>query len=273
MRCPGSGSPSKHRPSNSIIVEHFLTYYGGTIAMVVARLIDEVDRHEQELATANHELIQRNREAESANRLKGEILANLSHEFRTPLNGILGMADLLQMGDEDAERRVWIAELQTLARHLDQVLARMLDFVALGEGKSPLRADPFSLSEVVDATVAGFHALSGAKDLHRICTPDQELPALVVGDGNRLRQLLTELLNNAINHTAQGEIACRLSPEKAPEHDPRYWVRIALSDTGCGIGADMLERFFDPFVQIETAQPAMSAATASACRCVVASSP
>ncbi len=225
--------------------------YGGAIAMVVARLIDEVDRHERELAAANTELMQRSEDAEAANRLKGEILANLNHEFRTPLNGILGMADLLQMSDDNAERQGWIAELQASARRLDRVLGRMLDFVALGDGNAPLRSGPFDLGELISATVAAFHAQATAKGLHLAYTQDRALPTHVTGDGNRLRQMLGELLTNAIAHTAQGEISCTLHREPAPGGDTRQWVRIALKDTGSGIPPELQERVFAPFVQAD----------------------
>jgi signal transduction histidine kinase len=225
--------------------------YGGGVAYVVSSLFQRLIDHEQLLSVANTELAQRTEEAEDHSKLKGEILSNLSHEFRTPLNGILGMADLLAMDETDTERRAWIEDLQGSAKRLGVVLDRMLDFVALGDGKVMMRHNPFDPCELAQAACrrVGLRAEQKGLSLRMICDP--ETPGVVDGDGHRLQQLLGELLDNAVNYTAQGGIEVRLRPATAPAEDPRIWLQIDIVDSGPGIPADLRELVFEPFRQLD----------------------
>ncbi len=238
-------------PSTWIVLFLAVAGFGGAIAMMTARLIGEIELHHDQLVSSNDELRLSRDVAESANRLKAEVLANLGHEFRTPMNGIIGMADLLQMTDDDPERQAYIGELQASARRLNQVLDRMLDYVRLGDGRVVLEESPFDLWEIVGRTVASIREAGSAKGLAVNFECDRSSSVVSIGDGWRVRQLLGELLDNALRFTRAGTIALRLERIWPSVGDDRLWVELVVSDTGIGVAPEFIESVFDPFVQVD----------------------
>lgn len=225
--------------------------FGGAIAMMTARLINEVESYSDLLGTANEELLASRDRAEAANRQKSEILANLSHEFRTPMNGIIGMADLLDLTDEDPERKAYIHELQTSAHSLRSMLDRMLDYVCLGDGKVNLEESSFDLCELAEHAVKRVKEAAEAKGVAVSFDCEQVRSTLATGDGRRMQQVLSELLKNAVHFTHGGMITLRICRIQTPVGDDRLWIAFEVTDTGVGIRPELCKAVFEPFVQAD----------------------
>lgn len=238
-------------PANWGLLIYIAVGYGSLVAYIGWRLVNRLVENQEALRTANAELEVRGLQAADANRLKTEILANLGHEFRTPMNGILGMADLMQTGEMDADCRIWLGDLQTSAQRLQGILDRLLELVRLEGGEIALRPDPFELREFAAAVVRRHAPRAEAKGLDLELQCDPGLPGAVTTDGPRLQQLLAELLDNAITFTAQGRIRLQINAAAAPPGDTRQWLGIAVSDSGPGIPADRLPTIFEPFSQVD----------------------
>ncbi len=220
---------------------------GGEDVTRLSSAIVEISRERE----AGRRAIEQAREAaESANRAKSQFLANLSHEVRTPLNGILGMTDLLDISDLDDDQRAWLDDLKVSARSLHTMLNRILDFARIEAGKAGLRDDPFSPREAVDSVLRKFGAAARAKGLELAADVAGALPEVVLGDGNRLEQILGNLVENAIKFSSAGKIGLGLCarPESADRH---IWLAFSVSDNGPGIEPDQREAIFSAFTQTD----------------------
>src|SRR5262249_55634818 len=142
-------------------------------------------------------------------RLKGVFLANLNHEIRTPLSGILGMVDLLLETNLDAEQREYVLATRMCAEHLFELLNAALQYSALEAGQFQLDESEFSLKEMVDAAVGTLAPRAKAKGLRLFSTIEAGLPETVFGDAPRLREILSHLIGNAIKFTASGTVELR----------------------------------------------------------------
>ena len=187
--------------------------------------------------------------AEAANQAKSEFLANMSHEIRTPLNGIMGMLQLLETSATEQERQQLCKLALQSTDRLTRLLSDILDLSRVEAGKTPMRAEPFNLREVLVQTIDLFAPMavqSGLELHHRF---DPALPDWVSGDSIRLQQVLTNLIGNAFKFTPQGHVSVDVSP--LPSVQPGT-VRIffSISDTGCGIADDALGTLFQPFTQV-----------------------
>lgn len=238
-------------PRNWLLAIYVVIFYGGAVAFLGWRMLQELVERQGALQAANDELLQRAREVESANRIKGEILSNLSHEFRTPLNGILGMTDILKDGEEDAERLSWLAQLQVSAEGLQSMLNRMIDFAGLESEGVQLRPSEFALREIVEAPLRKARALAGQKGLAVSASFDPGVPEAVITDGRRIQQLLGELLGNAISFTEKGAISLDVSIAPQPVETDRIWIRFDIADTGRGIAPEAQLRIFQAFHQAD----------------------
>ena len=181
--------------------------------------------------------------AEQASQAKSEFLAKMSHEIRTPLHGVLGMLELLQGNYLPLEQREHLQLAERSARHLLQVVDEILDFSKIEAGKMELEAAPFDFGELVGDVVALFSPGAAAKGLVMTLTREN-IPAALIGDPARLRQVLSNLVSNAVKFTEAGHIRlhCAWQP------DPQV-LHVALEDSGVGIPADRLQTIFDPFMQ------------------------
>lgn len=194
------------------------------------------------------EQIQRARdEALDASRLKNRFLANISHEVRTPLNGILAMAQLLASSPLQRDQAECAGAIEHSARFLLDLINEILDFSCIEAGKLELDECIFRIRDVVEETAALAAARGEAKGLCIVTSIDPALPELVSGDGNRVRQVLTNLAVNAVKFTEQGEVA--LLAGAAPEL--QNGVRFSVRDTGIGIDAAAHELIFEPFRQAD----------------------
>jgi signal transduction histidine kinase/DNA-binding response OmpR family regulator len=201
------------------------------------------------LAEANEQLEVRNREVERATRAKSEFLAAMSHEIRTPMNAILGMAELLWETPLSSEQRQYVQIFRRAGNHLLNLINDILDLSKVEAGHIQLERIPFDLWEVLEKAVQLTALRAHQKDLELTCRLMPDVPAAVVGDPDRLRQVLVNLLGNAIKFTERGEVT--LLVEIDPEGAERGFLRFSIVDTGIGIPQDKLELIFESFTQAD----------------------
>ncbi|MGR3757244.1 MAG: PAS-domain containing protein [Tranquillimonas sp.] len=188
--------------------------------------------------------------AEAANRAKGAFLANMSHEIRTPMNGILGMAELLAGTPLSAEQRMFVDTIRTSGDALLELLNDILDYSKIEAGRIEMRPLPFDLEGCVHEVAKLLQPRAEAKGLALVVDYDPDLPDAVLGDAGRLRQVLTNLVGNAVKFTHSGRIRIGVAP--ACGAGGRHRVRFEVEDTGIGIPRDQQEHVFGKFNRAES---------------------
>ncbi|MCX6594881.1 MAG: response regulator [Acidobacteria bacterium] len=207
------------------------------------------DQLEATVASRTAELVQAKEHAEESARLKSEFLANMSHEIRTPMNGVLGMAEVLLATQLDAAQRDCAETLQGSAAGLLTLLNDILDFSKVEAGRLDIEHEPFDLHDVVFQTARTLSLIADRQGLELIAGVGPAVPRVVLGDSVRLRQVLLNLLGNAIKFTAQGEV--ELEVELQAYEDGSAALRFSVRDSGIGIAADKLALIFEPFRQAD----------------------
>ncbi|NCC39477.1 MAG: PAS domain S-box protein [Gammaproteobacteria bacterium] len=190
--------------------------------------------------------------ADAANRAKSAFLATMSHEIRTPLNAIIGTAYLLGKGALDPDQQRDLNTIEVSSKHLLALINDILDVSKIEAGELALDRHAFSLPELLQDLRALFSADAARKGIALEIPPlPQAIPPLLVGDGNRLRQMLVNLLGNALKFTEQGRVALEVTPLGGEPEGTQARLRFLVTDTGIGMGPELQTRLFTPFFQAD----------------------
>lgn len=197
------------------------------------------------------EIEEADKKVKEALNAKTEFLSNMSHEVRTPLNGVIGMSELLLQSKLEGEQRAYARNIHISANHLLELLNNVLDVAKLQSGKMELNKERFILSDCIDQVVDLLKPTAHVKKIELMSDLDAGVPLEIISDENRLRQILINLVNNAIKFTEKGEVVIKV--ELVNRENDFVQIEFSVTDTGIGIASDKLEQIFESFYQVDAA--------------------
>jgi signal transduction histidine kinase/CheY-like chemotaxis protein len=234
------------RPCDNAIIDiHSRAAYDAMNKRVFGTIQDVTEQKRIEA-----DMIESRRRAELASSAKSEFLANMSHEIRTPLNGILGMLQALEDQPLPREQRLMVGCAVRASKRLAELLSDILDLSRIESGAIPITPAAFRLGELVASIEELFAIAASNKGLHLTLAVAPDVPDALVGDASRIRQILFNLVGNAIKFTRHGEITLTVSPLRIEAHRAR--LLFTVTDTGIGIPEAILPRLCEPFTQART---------------------
>jgi len=248
---PGSSAAMGAASLNALSIVLYSSAYALESTTLYSMLRDHTQHLEERVEERTRDLEVARLQAEAASLAKSDFLANMSHEIRTPMNGVMGMTDLMLKGGLTPQKeKMYLRAIKDSADNLMLIVNDILDFSKIEAGKFSLEKIPFSLRNTLERCMRGLLVRGEEKGLKIIYQVDSAVPTCLIGDPGRLRQVLTNLVGNAIKFCQQGEIKVEVELASLETDDLTLHVRV--TDTGIGIAEDACQRIFDQFEQADS---------------------